>query len=155
MHQKAATLKQGPDSGSQAPPDDSQNPLAEWTEIQQRLAVDCGMSVLLVDGPQPPSLATTNNNSICQAIQSSPLHAPLCAPFCGDAHRLASEAKQEISYRCHAGLHCLAVPAEIGGRKDLAFIIGRAFLTIGDYREAVHRLVDGDLHDLIDEEPFQ
>jgi hypothetical protein len=56
---------------------------AGWAEAQTRLAEQSGISILLVEGHQPPALVVTNNNSICHALQSSPQHASLCDPFCG------------------------------------------------------------------------
>ena len=44
---------------------------ARWVEILEELAASSGLSLLLVEGRQPPSLAVANNNSICQAFQSS------------------------------------------------------------------------------------
>ena len=48
---------------------------AEWVEAQKHLSASSGLSLLLVEGRQPPSLVVSNNNSICQAFQSSPAHA--------------------------------------------------------------------------------
>ena len=59
------------------------------------------MSLLLVDGHQPPAIAVSNNNSICEAFQSSPEHVKLCDPYCGDAHRRAM--KLLISVMSDAG----------------------------------------------------
>ena len=44
---------------------------AGWVAVQQKLAATTGLSVLLVDGRQPPALVASNNNSICHAFQSS------------------------------------------------------------------------------------
>ena len=125
-----------------------------WAEVQANLAAKAGLSLLLVEGMQPPQLAVANNNSICQAIQSSPEHANLCDPFCGDAHRRAVEAGEITAYRCHAGLHCFAAPVRIGEESDLAVIGGRAFLEIADYRRAIERFRNGDLQDLFMQETF-
>jgi len=121
---------------------------AEWSDLQQRLSEESGLAMLLVEGHQPPALAVTNNNSICQAIQSSPDHAGLCDPYCGEAHRRASGAQGVIRYRCHAGLHCFAVPVQIGECRDLAMIGGRAFLSAADYRSTLERFRDGDLREV-------
>jgi len=124
-----------------------------WADTQGKLSADAGQSLLLVEGFQPPALVTSNNNSICQTIQSSH-HAPLCAPFCGEAHKRAQENGGVIEYRCHAGLHCFAAPVEIGGKKNLTVIGGRAFLEIADYKSAIARFRDGDLKDIFAEETF-
>src|SRR6185295_14848233 len=44
---------------------------AGWVAVQEKLAAATGLSVLLVDGRQPPALVASNNNSICHAFQSS------------------------------------------------------------------------------------
>jgi diguanylate cyclase (GGDEF)-like protein len=125
-----------------------------WSEVQADLAARAGLSLLLVKGAQPPQLAISNNNSICQAIQSSPEHGTLCDPFCGDAYRRAREAGHITAYRCHAGLHCFAAPVRIGEQADLAVIGGRAFLEIAEYRKAIERFRSGDLKDLFTQETF-
>ena len=68
-----------------------------WAEAQDQLAAALGLSVLLVAGRQPPALVTSNNNSICRAFQSSPEHASLCDPFCGEAHRRAFAAGSAVT----------------------------------------------------------
>src|SRR5262245_47983551 len=83
-----------------------------WIETQQSLASGTGLSLLLVDGRQPPAISVSNNNSICQALQSSAKYVKLCDPYCGDAHRQAISAGGTIKYKCHAGLQCFAQPVE-------------------------------------------
>ena len=134
------------DSGALATP-------PAWAEQQEELAEKASLSLLLVEGEQPPQLLASNNNSICHTIQSS-RHASLCEPFCGEAHSRALAAGQVTFYRCHAGLHCFAAPVQIGARKDLAIIGGRAFLQVSDYKATVDRLRQGDLSDLFAEETF-
>lgn len=127
---------------------------AGWAEVQTHLAAQSGISILLVEGHQPPALVVTNNNSICRALQSSPDHAKLCDPFCGEAHARAQAAKAITHYRCHAGLQCFAMPVELDER-ELVAIGGRAFVHSADYRGAVERFRSGDLQDLFSEEVFQ
>src|SRR6266545_3297589 len=93
---------------------------AGWAEVQTRLAEQSGISILLVEGHQPPALVVTNNNSICHALQSSPDHAKLCDPFCGEAHARATAAKAITHYRCHAGLQCFAMPVQLDERDLVA-----------------------------------
>ena len=126
-----------------------------WAETLEELADDAGLSLLLVNGFQPPALVVSNNNSICRAIQSSPEHAALCDPFCGEAHSRALSAGGATYYRCHAGLHCFATPVKISGKENLAVIGGRAFLEILDYKETVERLRSGDLQGLFAAETFE
>jgi diguanylate cyclase (GGDEF)-like protein len=125
-----------------------------WIEAQERLAADEGLSLLLVDGPQPPALLASQNNSICQAFQSSPEYVQLCDPYCGDAHRRAMAAGSVTEYKCHAGLHCFTTPIQIGSRRNLAVIGGRAFLNTEDYRLLIERFRSGELQDLLASQPF-
>jgi diguanylate cyclase (GGDEF)-like protein len=128
----------------------------EWAEAQDSLAAASGLSILLVGGPQPPSLAVSNNNSICQAFQSSPKHVRLCDPYCGQAHERAIKAGTVTHYRCHAGLHCFTMPVQISkGKKKLAVIGGRAFLTSADYRTLAERFRVGDLQELLSSDLFK
>jgi len=126
-----------------------------WREVQESVAEASSISLLLVDGQQPPALIVTNNNSICNALQSSPGHVKLCDPYCGEAHARAIDAGTITHYRCHAGLQCFAMPIEIDKTRDLAVIGGRAFVRSSDYRDLVERFRSGDLQKLASEEVFQ
>ena len=126
-----------------------------WLEVQEKLASSLGLSLLLVDGRQPPAVAASNNNSICHAFQSSPEHVRLCDPYCGDAHRRAMSAGAVVHYKCHAGLECFTMPVEIAGEPNLAAIGGRAFLTSADYRSLADRFREGELNELLDRAPFE
>ncbi len=148
-------VKQSPDPRRNTFEKDSPPPTPDWADKQEKLAQQAGLSLLLVEGFQPPALQVSNNNSICHAIQSSPRHAKLCDPFCGAAHGRALSAGRATYYRCHAGLHCFAEPVEIEGRNDLAVIGGRAFLEIEEYKATVARLRTGDLRDLAADETFE
>ncbi|HEX8503600.1 MAG TPA: diguanylate cyclase [Pyrinomonadaceae bacterium] len=125
-----------------------------WAEVQEGLASSSGLALLLVEGRQPPALSVANNNSICHALQSSPAHAHLCQPDCGEAFFRAREAGRAVQYRCHAGLHCFAAPVEPGAGRQSAVIGGRAFLRVADYRALAERLRAGDLSDLLSAELF-
>jgi diguanylate cyclase (GGDEF)-like protein len=126
----------------------------DWAAVQKSIAASSGISLLLVDGYQPPALAVSNNNSVCQALQSSAEHVGKCDPFCGAAHSRVKAEKSVIHYRCHAGLQCFAIPVEIQGRQ-LAVIGGRAFVNSADYRETAERFRTGDLRDLQSSDPFR
>jgi diguanylate cyclase (GGDEF)-like protein len=130
-------------------------PLEDWVEAQHELAAGSGLALLLVEGRQPPSLAVSNNNSVCHAFQSSPMHAHRCEPFCGLAHERALKAGEAAHYRCHAGLHCFTMPVPVGEEKPLAVIGGRAFLHSSDYRALAERIRTGDLTDLLSTDLFQ
>ncbi|PYS91847.1 MAG: hypothetical protein DMF64_10940 [Acidobacteria bacterium] len=116
-----------------------------WTAAQPQLAARTSLSVLLVAGHQPPQLTVVNDNSICQTFQSSPTHAHLCDPYCGEAFKRAQTAGTVTHYRCHAGLHCFTMPVDLGTGQPLAVIGGRAFLAAADYRALLDRFRVGDL----------
>ena len=126
-----------------------------WAEAQESLAAASGLSLLLVEGQQPPALLVSNNNSICQAFQSSPDYVHLCDPFCGVAHERATKGQGVVPYRCHAGLHCFTMLVELDEKRQLAVIGGRAFLTSADYRALAERFRTGDLQDLLSGDIFQ
>lgn len=130
-------------------------PPANWPARQDSLAAATGLSILLVEGRQPPSPAISNNNSICHAFQSSPEHVHLCDPYCGAAFERAVAQREAVHYRCHAGLHCVALPVPLERKRELAVITGRAFLTTADYRELCERFREGDLQKLLSAELFQ
>ena len=128
---------------------------AGWAEVQEKVAAAASLAVLLVDGYQPPALVVSNNNSICNAFQSSPDHVKFCDPYCGQAHQRALSAGTITNYKCHAGLSCIAMPVQIGRERNLAVIGGRAFVTGADYRATVERFRVGDLKDLLVSDSFQ
>ena len=148
-------VKDSPETKNSTIAQDEQRVPVGWTSVQETLANDTGLALLLVNGHQPPALVVANNNSICEAIQSSPEHAALCDPFCGEAHGRAMSAGRTAYYKCHAGLHCFAKPVQIDPERDLAMIGGRAFLAIADYRSAIERFRSGDLQTLFKEETFR
>lgn len=122
---------------------------SEWEEALHPAATAAPeMAMLLVSGRQPPSLAQANNNSFCHAIQSSPRHAHLCEPYCGQAFYQTLGADGATSYRCHAGLHCFAVKLKRQTGRQLAVIGGRAFTEGSDYYVLEKRVQEGDLRDL-------
>ncbi|MBC7930029.1 MAG: diguanylate cyclase [Rubrivivax sp.] len=128
---------------------------SEWVEAQDALAAASGLSLLLVEGLQPPSLVVSNNNSICHAFQTSPAHAHLCQPDCGEAFKRASQGNEAVHYRCHAGLHCFTMPVQLESGKTLAVIGGRCFLRVADYRALAERIRTGDLSELLSSDLFQ
>ena len=125
-----------------------------WPEIQDSLAAASGLAVLLVDGYQPPAVVVSNNNSICQTFQTSPEHVELCDPYCGSAHSKAVQAGEMVEYKCHAGLSCFAKPVEIGGKRKLAVIGGRAFVKSLDYQQLMERFRTGDLQSIASDKVF-
>ena len=125
-----------------------------WPEVQDGLAATAGLALLLVDGHQPPAVVVSNNNSICRTFQTSPEHVQLCDPYCGAAHAEASKAHSTIEYKCHAGLQCFAKPVELGTKRNLAVIGGRAFTKGVDYQQLIERFRTGDLQSLASNETF-
>lgn len=125
-----------------------------WPEIQDSLAESSALALLLVDGHQPPAVVVSNNNSICHTFQSSPEHAGLCDPYCGTAHAKVVKAGVVVEYKCHAGLSCFAKPVELGGKRNLAVIGGRAFLKSSDYQQLMERFRTGDLREIASEKVF-
>ena len=140
--------KKSPRSGSPIVQEHAEDAPVGWKETQESLAAGAGLSLLLVDGRQPPAIAVSNNNSICEAFQSSPEHVKLCDPYCGDAHKRAMSAGTTVEYKCHAGLQCFTQPVNIGGERELAVIGGRAFLKSSDYQTLMERFRAGDLQEL-------
>ncbi len=123
--------------------------------IQEKLAASAGLSLLLVDGRQPPAIVASNNNSICHAFQSSMEHVSLCDPYCGDAHRRALRAGSAVPYKCHAGLQCFTVPVQIGGEQNLA-AIGAAHLSAWTTSvPCAIAFARGELNDLLASEPLK
>jgi diguanylate cyclase (GGDEF)-like protein len=136
-------------------PNEESPSLRDWEQLQAAAAAENDLAILLVEGHQPPQLAISNNNSICHAFQSSTTHAHLCDPYCGVAFQRAHEAGETTYYRCHAGLHCFAMPIGQDSVRPLAIIGGRAFLSSADYRELAERFRNGDLRELLSTELFR
>ena len=125
-----------------------------WPETQDAMAASSGLALLLVDGYQPPAVVVSNNNSICCSLQNSPEHVQLCDPYCGAAHSRALKAGGTVEYKCHAGLSCFAKPVEVGAKRNLAVIGGRAFVKSSDYQQLMERFRTGDLQSLASDEVF-
>ena len=126
-----------------------------WPELQDSLAESSALALLLVDGYQPPALVVSNNNSICDALQSSAEHVTLCDPYCGAAHTKATAAGGTVEYKCHAGLTCFAKPVELSGKRNLVVIGGRAFVKSSDYQQLIERFRNGDLQNIASEAVFE
>src|SRR5215207_9536230 len=127
---------------------------SSWPEVQDSLAGSYGLALMHVEGHQPPAIVVSNNNSVCHTFQTSSEHSQLCDPFCGAAHARAIEAGGLVEYKCHAGLSCFTKPVEIGGKRNLAVIGGRAFVKSSDYQQLIERFRTGDLQSLASDEVF-
>lgn len=115
---------------------------SSWSEIQDQIANEKGVSIITV-AEDSSVIANSNDNSICQVLYNSPEFTPSCDEYCGKAYAMASEAQKTVSYKCHAGLNCLAVPIK-NENKQVVSIVGRTFLKSQDYRVATQRAIDGD-----------
>src|SRR5207253_8498726 len=155
MRQSKATRTERTGRSPVIPQEAPERAPSGWAEVQKSIAESSGISLLLIEGYQPPALAIANNNSICEALQSSPKHVRLCDPFCGAAHDRAVGANAITHYRCHAGLQCFAMPVKLGSQSQLAVIGGRAFVSSADYRQLAERFRSGDLKDLSSDELFR
>jgi diguanylate cyclase (GGDEF)-like protein len=111
-------------------------------QILESLADESGLAIVVADGKSAP-IDGANNNSMCRALYSSEEFAPRCQQFCGKAFDWATEAGKTVSYECHAGLNCLAVPLKTG-EKPLVVIVGRTFLKSANYREATEKALAGE-----------
>jgi diguanylate cyclase (GGDEF)-like protein len=115
-----------------------ENSLAVWLRLQKSLAEknDVSLSTLSRDGAVIGRIE--NDNSICQAMRMSSEHSQLCAKDCIAIYNRAVEAGAPIHYRCHAGLHCFAVPVSVSG-KHTVVVGGRVFTSAREYTEFLHR----------------
>ena len=68
---------------------------ARWVEVLEELAASSGLSLLTVEGRQPPSLAVSNNNSICRSLNPAGKFSRACSQFCGKALEKATELVPE------------------------------------------------------------
>ena len=91
--------------------------------LLEMTASESGLAIIVVD--ETDSVAKANNNSMCEHLYSSEEFAPLCLRDCGRAFERATDAGTSVSYQCHAGLDCLAVP--LSTEKPLVAIVGRTF----------------------------
>lgn len=79
-----------------------------------------------------------NDNSICRMMRASTEHASLCMSDCANACDNAIKEGQMVRFRCHAGLHCFAVPVAVAN-KQLVVLGGHAFTSTADYTEFLRR----------------
>ncbi len=114
-----------------------------WKSVQDNLADESGVAVVLVAGEESAEICISNNNSICGILYNSAEFAPRCAEYCGRAFRTAHEAGKPARVKCHADLNFLTVPIETKDKK-FAAIVGRVFLKSEDYRKATERAAAGD-----------
>lgn len=108
------------------------NPLSAWLRLQRSLAErnNIALTTLTRDGAAIGGVE--NDNSICRSLRISAEHASMCAAECGRAFSNAVAAAHPIEFRCHAGLHCFAIPIDVDARQ-LVILGGRAFTSTSDY----------------------
>jgi diguanylate cyclase (GGDEF)-like protein len=71
-------------------------------------------------------------------MRASPEHARLCAGDCANAYDGAVRIGETREFRCHAGLHCFAIPVAINNSR-LVVIGGRAFTSAAEYAEFLNK----------------
>ena len=125
-----------------------------WRDLQDRLADESGLAVVLVEGENSSEISVSNNNSLCRILYNSAEFAPRCAEYCGKAFETAHAAGKPVHVKCHADLNFLTVPLETENKK-LAAIVGRTFLKSEDYRKATERAAAGDWQQFPPEELFE
>lgn len=115
-----------------------------WRKIQNKLAEESGLAVVLVEDIGLSAIAESNNNSICEVLTKSEDFSAKCEQFCGRVFNNAVKENKALKYKCHAGLECIAVPVEDSNKKKLVAITGRTFSKSEDYRKATERAISGD-----------
>ncbi|HEX9960632.1 MAG TPA: diguanylate cyclase, partial [Pyrinomonadaceae bacterium] len=126
----------------------------DWKTVQDSLADESGLAVVLVEGEDSSEICISNNNSMCRILYNSAEFAPRCAEYCGRAFQTAAEAGKPVHVKCHADLNFLTMPIETKDKK-LAAIVGRTFLKSEDYRKATERAMSGDWQQFPAEEFFE
>ena len=115
-----------------------------WRQIQNELADESGLAVVLVEDEGLSAVAESNNNSICQVLNSSKKFTPQCERFCGKVYTHTVESNKPLKYKCHAGLECIAIPVYAEKGKKFVAITGRAFTKTEDYRAATEKSIKGE-----------
>jgi diguanylate cyclase (GGDEF)-like protein len=113
---------------------DSDNPLAVWLRLQKSLAEKNGIALTTLSRDGAVIGRIENDNSICRAMRVSVEHEPLCAADCGAAFSNAVAAGKQFDFKCHAGLHCFAIPVAID-QKQVVILGGRSFTSTTEYTE--------------------
>jgi len=108
----------------------------------QSLATESGMAIVVVDAAGL-HIAEANNNSICRTLNPDGKLTGMCRDFCGTALEETRAVGGPVTYTCHAGLGCAAVPSGTE-QQPLVTIVGRAFVKSDNYRRATARAIEGD-----------
>ncbi|MBK7392586.1 MAG: sensor domain-containing diguanylate cyclase [Chloracidobacterium sp.] len=117
--------------------------MSEFSQILtiERIADEAGLAIAVADASR--ELASANNNSICASLNPDGKYVGQCAAFCGTALEEVVEVGEAVSFTCHAGLECRAVPISNAGQRLVA-IVGRTFIKAENYRRATERAISGD-----------
>ncbi len=118
-----------------------QDDIPEKTLLDQ-LADESGLAIAVVDD-KGQEISVSNNNSICRNLNPGGKFTGKCAAFCGTALEEAIEVGGPVSFTCHAGLECRAVPIRQADKNFVA-IVGRTFVKAENYRRATTRAISGD-----------
>ncbi|HXG63803.1 MAG TPA: diguanylate cyclase [Blastocatellia bacterium] len=131
-------FSKNPSSRESVHPDNS---LAVWLRLQRTLADKTGVSLVTIGRNNAVIGRIENDNPICQAMRASAPYSSLCSMDCSSAYSNAARTEQMVEYRCHAGLHCFAVPVDANGQQ-LVVLGGRAFTSASEYSQFLHRYGD-------------
>ena len=125
---------------------------SSWKVLEETLANESGLAIVIVEGEESTVVSESNNNSICKSLQNSERFLPLCQSFCGEAFNHVQSAKKSVSFQCHAGLNYTAVqlPSE-----NFVAIVGRTFRKSEDYKTATDRAISGDWQQFSSEKLFE
>jgi diguanylate cyclase (GGDEF)-like protein len=107
-----------------------------------RVADENGVAVVVLD-QNGVEVSASNNNSICRTLWDSVEFRPECNKFCGKAFENVHASTEPVSFVCHAGLTCKAVPVTDRGKEFVA-ITGRTFLHGENYRQATEKAITGE-----------
>jgi diguanylate cyclase (GGDEF)-like protein len=127
----------------------------DWQSIQDELAEESGLAVIVHKEEGLVPLYASNNNSICRQLISSREFSSHCERFCGKVYSSAIEEDKALRFQCHAGLECVAVPIKISENQKLVAITGRAFTKSDNYRVTTERAISGDLSKFSPKEFFE
>jgi diguanylate cyclase (GGDEF)-like protein len=128
------------------------NKNSSWKSVEEALADDSGLAVVIVEGTASTVVSESNNNSICSVLQKSEKFSPQCDSFCGEAFNHVKNVQKAVSFRCHAGLNYSAIPLP---SQNFVAIIGRSFRGIEDYKSATNRAISGDWREFSSEVLFE
>ena len=116
-------------------------------EIPEKLVLDrsadeSGLAIVVIDEGHR-EISTSNNNSICRNLNPNGVMIGPCAAFCGTALAETKEVGASVSFTCHAGLECRAIPF-MKDNSRLVAIVGRTFVKAENYHRATERAISGD-----------